>query len=271
MKKLPFIAALSIGTMFTTSAWAANCTNADCASLGYSSSLPANCLDSINCPFDTNYKACVSYKNEWLDSCPAGKTCETKYKVTGENRACPKGTVTLSEGRCVPASCYGLDPDTPAGTKVPDKYSCSGEILLYGYDDYRKDIATIPHFKVPAYIVWPACPIKDSSLQLCIPFYALRQGGQMTWDDTAYEIFSKFTSGEFDYTTEDGEHEGMPCTVSCPNSNNCPAVVYTEGWSRVTNGSIIIGECRSTTRLITYDARYKNGITAHCIQQCTGN
>ena len=88
MKKLSFAAALGIGTMFTTSAWAADCVKADCASLGYTLSLPTNCLESINCPFDTAYKACTHLENDLLDSCPSGKTCTKKYKVTEEDSSC---------------------------------------------------------------------------------------------------------------------------------------------------------------------------------------
>ncbi len=79
MKKLSFAAVLGIGTMLATSALATDCVKADCN--GYSATLPENCDAYIKCPFDTSKKACIHYKDEWLDSCPAGKTCKEKYLV----------------------------------------------------------------------------------------------------------------------------------------------------------------------------------------------
>ncbi len=90
MKKLSFAAALGIGTVFAAPVWAA-CTNLSCEQLGYSSSLPANCDDYLLCPFDTSKKACTHYQDEWLDSCPAGKECEVKYVVAGQERPCRPG------------------------------------------------------------------------------------------------------------------------------------------------------------------------------------
>ncbi len=125
MKKLSFVAALGIGTMFTTSAWAADCIKADCASMGYSSSLPTNCLESINCPFDTAYKACTHYQDEWLDSCPAGKTCTKKYKVTGDEAACPLlgFQKTLAECGTDAHGSYSL------GTSLSSNPSCKQCVL----------------------------------------------------------------------------------------------------------------------------------------------
>ncbi len=91
MKITPLALTLSVGTMLAAPLQAADCVKADCASLGYGTTLPTNCEDYVNCPFDTNYKACIHYKSEYFDSCPAGKTCETKYKVTGSEVACESG------------------------------------------------------------------------------------------------------------------------------------------------------------------------------------
>ena len=115
MKKLSFAAALGIGTMLATSALAADCVKADCASLGYTLSLPTNCLESINCPFDTAYKACTHLENDLLDSCPAGKTCETKYKVTGTKPDIQVGMIALSDGQFVKPDelRYYVTPATP--------------------------------------------------------------------------------------------------------------------------------------------------------------
>ncbi len=94
MKKLSFAAALGIGTMLATSALAANCVKADCN--GYSATLPENCDEYIRCPFDTSQKACTHYKDDLLDSCPAGKTCVKKYKVIEQTGSCPAGKALYS-------------------------------------------------------------------------------------------------------------------------------------------------------------------------------
>ncbi len=90
MKKLSFAAALSIGTMFTASAWA-DCISGDCASLGYSTADVPDCENYIYCPFDINYKICAHVAPKLLDSCPAGKTCVEKYRVSGDEAACSTG------------------------------------------------------------------------------------------------------------------------------------------------------------------------------------
>ncbi len=86
MKKLSFAAALGIGTMFTASAWA-NCISGDCANLGYSTADVPDCENYIYCPFDINYKICAHVAPKLLDSCPAGKTCVEKYRVSGDEAA----------------------------------------------------------------------------------------------------------------------------------------------------------------------------------------
>lgn len=113
---------------------ALSCQNADCASMGYTQVDSIDCEIYIRCPFDSSYKACVKYANEYvLASCPLGGNCTQRFKVTG----CQDGYV-MENGVCTPA-CTG-------STSCPLGYSCTscklGSQTLYtkngcasGYED----------------------------------------------------------------------------------------------------------------------------------------
>ncbi len=120
MRKLLYTVVLSCSSMLLlpqmvkayTGSEDVSCKSINCADMGYSSQSIANCAEYISCPFDTSYRACVKYNDEYtLTSCPTGAVCEGKYKVT----SCTTG-YTLNNGTC---ECSATLTSCPTG------YNCT--------------------------------------------------------------------------------------------------------------------------------------------------
>lgn len=68
--------------MYPAETSAAECLNTSCSALGYSKADVPGCPSYIYCPFDSSYKACAEYPEEYpLSECPDGTVCDSKYKL----------------------------------------------------------------------------------------------------------------------------------------------------------------------------------------------
>ena len=116
-------------------AHAVSCHDADCAALGYSKNSVTNCAEYIYCPFDTSYKACAKYNDEFtLDECPDNGICDGKYKFNScksgyyksgtkclPTSSCKSGEVEAQDGKCYNSKCVKyitISSSLPEGANV---------------------------------------------------------------------------------------------------------------------------------------------------------
>ncbi len=119
--------------LFINPAYAAlNCTEQPtCSELGYKKTLDSNCEDYILCPFDTNYKACVSEDfcaGFTLSSCPSGANCSScgknddfKYKID----SCQEGWVPVLNNQDIITSCVANRCPGYTLASCPENAICS--------------------------------------------------------------------------------------------------------------------------------------------------